>query len=105
MLGLSVFFGQTEAERRAESARQDAEDRLMAVHPLEKNDLAFHCDAEAERAIVFITRIRDTAASQASRADRNFIATIALGALILFKGDASVAQIWGWIATHFLAGG
>lgn len=101
MQALGVMFGQSEAEKRAEQARQDAEDRLMAVHSLEKTDLAFHCDAEAERAIVFITRIRDLAAAQASRADRNFVATIALGALILFKGDLSVAQILHFLGKFF----
>lgn len=94
MAALAFLFGQSEAERRAESARQDAEDRLMAVHPMEKTDLAFHCDAEGERAIVFITRIRDLGAAQASRADRNLYATIGLGALILVKGDVSLAHVF-----------
>ena len=102
--GAFAVFGQSEAEKRAEQARQDAEDRLMAVHALERTDLGFHCDAESERAIVFITRIRDLAAQQASRADRNLYTTIGLGVMILAKGDVTVMQILkglgAWIGIH-----
>lgn len=104
MPAMAFLFGQSEAEKRAEAARQDAEDRLMAVHALERTDLGFHCDAESERAIVFITRIRDIAAIQASRSDRNLYATIGLGILILAKGDVTVMQIvkglGAWIGLH-----
>ncbi len=93
MSALAVIFGKSEDQKRAEILREAAEDKLMAVHPLEKKDLGFHCDAEEERGLVLITRIREASALFISRSDRNLIATLVIGAVIIIKGDLKIAEI------------
>lgn len=83
---VGVFFGQSDGEKRAEQARLDAEDRLMAVHQQEKADLGFHCEAEGERIVVFLTRLRDLAAVSKASSDRNFVTLIIVGAALMIKG-------------------
>lgn len=104
MPGVGVFFGKpTEAQIRAEQARINAEDKLMAIHPLERTDLGFHCDAEGERAMVFITRLRDITATFTARSDRNLWATLIVGAVLIFKGIITPADIGSaltWLAAH-----
>ena len=78
-----LFFKKSVQELHAERQRVKAEDKLMAVHAMERQSLEYHCDFEGERALVLITRLRDSAAISKAKADRNLTATIVVGLLVL----------------------
>lgn len=92
MLGV-LFGGKSEGELRARQARIDAEDRLLAINPLEHKNLSFHVLAEANRNAVFITRLRDIHATLAAKSDRNLWAVLILGGLLLAKGIITPQEI------------
>jgi len=93
MGSLGILLRKSDSERRAADALEEAEDKLMAVHPMESEDLSFHCSAEAERAIVFIKRIRNLQAIFTTRSDRNLYATLILGAALLMKGTITFEDL------------
>lgn len=65
----------------------------MTVLPHERKSLPDFADGQNNRNLVLIARIRDSAAVQAAKTDRNLWATIAVGILMVLKGVVSFADI------------
>ena len=80
------FFAKTEAQLRAEQALIDAEDRLLEFHPEEATDLGFHSKRDADRTKVIVARQRLTHEMVKAASQRNVIATLVVGLLLLAKG-------------------
>lgn len=80
---VDVFFGKSEDRREAERELRQSEDKLMAMDPAEETSLPVHAKADSERLGVVLSRLRVVQATSKQHSDRNLVATIASGMILI----------------------